>query len=132
MTGYTIERPFLRYPRRQFSWILAQFLILALVFASLACGARRRVDQAEPTPPEVRGVVSSQKTDWQGLPSSGITKSTVVNPLGQTGAAPNISIFFIRQSLTTSDSDDFSEETEIKSWFGPEAPEPQILIRPIP
>jgi hypothetical protein len=94
--------------------------ILANFYVVLACGSRRTVDQAEPTPPTVRGVVSSQKTDWQGVPSTGISKSPVVNPIDQNTGTPTISIFFLRQPLTTSDGEDYSEESDIKSWFGPE------------
>ena len=95
-------------------------MLFVSVSSTLACGSRRTVEQAEPTPPSSRGVVSSQKTDWQGIPSVGTIRSAVVKTPEKKAETPSINIFFLRQSLTTSDGDDFNEETEIKVWFGPE------------
>lgn len=112
-------------PSKKKLWSLAwsssmpRILVFFQLLGLLGCGARRSVDQAEPTPPSERGVVSSQKTDWQGIPTSGGTRTTVVKPSESSTKIPMISIFFLRQPMTTSDGEDFTDEGQIKAWFGP-------------
>ena len=100
--------------------VIGCFMMISNINVIVACGSRRTVEQAEPTPPSSRGVVSSQKTDWQGVPSIGAIQSSGVKTPGQSSQTPVISIFFLRYPKTTSDGEDFTEESEIKAWFGPE------------
>jgi len=95
------------------------FVVFSSVNGIVACGSRRTVEQAEPTPPSSRGVVSSQKTDWQGVPSIGTIQGSGVKAPTKNPQTPMISIFFLRYPKTTSDSEDFTEESQIKVCFGP-------------